>query len=96
MERIIRSILDTIAFLASLPLHTIPDRATRLLLGEVARADPTTTGWQEIQPDRSQEVFRQGRWVSSRGNHGGVKMTNQKKPLLNRPSRTPTTIPKTF
>ena len=49
----------------SLPLHTIPDRATRLLLGEVARADPTTTGRQEIQPDRSQEVLRRGRWVSS-------------------------------
>ena len=49
----------------SLPLHTIPDRATRLLLGEVARADPTTTGRQEIPPDRSQEVLRRGRWVSS-------------------------------
>ena len=47
----------------SLPLHTIP--ATRLLLGEVARGDPTTTGRQEIQPDRSQEVLREGRWVSS-------------------------------
>ena len=49
----------------SLPLHTIPDRATRRLLGEVARGDPTTTGWQEIPPGRSQEVLRQGRWVSS-------------------------------
>ena len=32
----------------------------------------------------------------SRGNHGGVKMTNQKKPLLNRPSRTPRIIPNRF
>ena len=48
-----------------LPLHTIPDRATRRLLGEVARGDPTTTGRQEIQPGRSQEVLREGRWVSS-------------------------------
>ena len=49
----------------SLPLHTIPDRATWRLLGEVARADPTTTGRQEIPPDRSQEVLRRDRWVSS-------------------------------
>ena len=34
--------------------------------------------------------------VCSRENHGGVKMTNQKKPLLNRPSRTPKSIPKRF
>ena len=49
----------------SLPLHTIPDRATRLLLGEVARGDPTTTGRQEIPPGWSQEVLKEGRWVSS-------------------------------
>ena len=48
----------------SLPLHTIPDRPPPLL-GEVARGDPTTTGWQEIPPGRSQEVLREGRWVSS-------------------------------
>ena len=34
--------------------------------------------------------------IHIRGNHGGVKMTNQKKPLLNRPSRTPRIIPKRF
>ena len=61
---------DYLAYLVAyrpgfLPLHTIPDRATRLLLGEVARGDPTTTGWQEILPGRSQEVLREGRWVSS-------------------------------
>ena len=35
-------------------------------------------------------------WLVTRGNHRGVKMTNQMKPLLNRPYMTSKTIPKRF
>ena len=34
--------------------------------------------------------------MGTRGNHGRVKITNQKRPLLNRPSRTHRIIPKRF
>ena len=52
----------------SLPLHTVPDRATRRLLGEVAQGNPATiAGWQEILPGRSpeEETLREVRWVSN-------------------------------